>query len=90
MTSIEIASTVRITLRVGIAAVLFDLLPAIAAGWWIARGRFRGKALFEAFVSLPLVLPPVAVGYLLLLLLAPRGPAGRLLEPLGVSLLFTW
>ena len=56
----------------------------------LARGRVRGRVLLDAFVHLPLVLPPVVVGYLLLLLFGMRGPIGRwLYEQFGVQLVFT-
>jgi molybdate transport system permease protein len=56
----------------------------------LARKRFPGKTLFDAFVHLPLVLPPVVVGYALLVLFGTQGPIGRLLEPLGIVFAFRW
>ncbi|MCA1651561.1 MAG: molybdate ABC transporter permease subunit [Acidobacteria bacterium] len=51
---------------------------------------FPGRLLLETFVSLPLVMPPVATGLILLMLFAPRGPIGRLLAPAGIEVIFTW
>jgi molybdate transport system permease protein len=65
-------------------------LPGLALAWLLARREFRGRLLVETVVSLPLVLPPVATGLILLMLCAPRGPIGRLLAPLGIEIVFTW
>lgn len=63
---------------------------AIAIAWLLTRPRFKGKTLLDVFVHLPLVLPPVVVGYLLLVLFGARGPLGRWLDALfGVQLVFT-
>jgi len=84
-------SAVRVSVLVSLAAVAVSLPVGVALGWALARGRFRGKTLLEALVFLPLVLPPVVTGYLLLLLLGRRGWIGRLLfEHWGVEIAFTW
>lgn len=72
------------------AATVFMLPPGLLLAWALARGRFRGRILLETVVSLPLVLPPVATGLILLMLFAPRGPVGRVLERAGVDVVFTW
>jgi molybdate transport system permease protein len=66
------------------------LVPGLLLAWLLARRRFHGRVLVETFVSLPLVMPPVATGLILLMLVAPRGPVGRVLEPLGIEIVFTW
>ena len=66
------------------------LPPGLLLAWLLARGRFRGRVLLDTLVSLPLVMPPVATGLVLLTLLAPRGPIGRLLARAGVEVVFTW
>jgi molybdate transport system permease protein len=66
------------------------LPPGLALAWLLARRRFRGRALVETLVSLPLVMPPVATGLLLLFLSSPRGPLGPVLAALGVEVVFTW
>ncbi|MEP6592732.1 MAG: ABC transporter permease subunit, partial [Acidobacteriota bacterium] len=71
-------------------ATLVMLPPGLALAWLLARGRFRGRVLLETVVSLPLVMPPVATGLMLLSLFAPRGPLGRLLGAFGVEVVFTW
>src|SRR5215208_2616100 len=71
------------------AATLLMLVPGIAIAWLLARRRFPGKAIVETLVSLPLVMPPVATGLLLLWLFGRRGPLGRLLESLGIEVVFT-
>ncbi len=71
-------------------ATLLMLPPGLLIAWALARGRFRGRVLLETVVSLPLVMPPVATGLLLLMLFAPRGPIGRVLERAGIDVVFTW
>jgi molybdate transport system permease protein len=79
-------------LSLGIAArsVVLSLPLGILAAWVLTRRRFLGHTLLDAFVHLPLVLPPVMVGYLLLLLFGTRGPIGAWLQrAFGVELIFT-
>jgi molybdate transport system permease protein len=71
-------------------ATLLMLPPGLLIAWVLARKRFRGRLLLDTLVSLPLVMPPVATGLLLLTLFAPFGPIGRLLERAGVQVVFTW
>ena len=81
---------VRLSLRVAGLSVLCGLPLAVLAALVIARGRFPGRALLDAAVHLPLVLPPVVVGWGLLMLLGVRGPVGALLQDwFGVRLVFT-
>jgi molybdate transport system permease protein len=83
-------SALRLSLEVAGRSVALSLLPAVVIAWLLTRRRFPGRTLLDAFVHLPLVLPPVVVGYLLLVLLGVRGPIGRLLdEHLGLRLVFT-
>jgi len=79
-----------LTLRVGGVAIALALGPALALGLWLARHEFRGKALVEAVIALPMLLPPVAVGLGLLLLFGRRSPLFPLLHALGIELPFTW
>jgi molybdate transport system permease protein len=79
-----------LTLRVAAVATALGLLPAIALGYLLARRRFAGRSLLQACIALPMVLPPVAVGLGLLLLLGRRGPLGAAWQALGVDLVFTW
>ena len=82
---------VRLSLKVSLAAVLFTLPLAFALAWLLARGRFPGKLLLDAAIHLPLVLPPVVIGWLLLLALGPVGPVGTWLDRwFGVSVMFRW
>lgn len=81
---------VRLTLDVSARAVAFDLPIAVAASLALARGRFPGRALLDAVVLLPLVLPPVVVGWLLLVVFGLHGPIGAWLWSwFGVRLVFT-
>jgi molybdate transport system permease protein len=80
-----------LSLRVGLFCVLISLPPGVLLGYLLARGRFRGKLLLDGLCHLPLVLPPVVTGYLLLILLGRRGVLGGFLErTLGIHLAFTW
>lgn len=87
----ELAPIVRLTLLVGGTATLGALPVAFALAWALARWRFRGKLLLDAIVHLPLVVPPVVTGWMLLLAFAPAGPLGGWLERVfGISVLFRW
>jgi molybdate transport system permease protein len=86
----EIWRITSFTILMAAAATLLMLPPGVFAGWLLARRRFRGHVLLETFISLPLVMPPVATGLILLMLIAPDGPIGRLLQPLGIEVVFTW
>ncbi|MCU6455833.1 molybdate ABC transporter permease subunit [Sphingomonas sp. A2-49] len=82
---------VALSLKVGAVAMLAVLPVAFALAWLLARGRFPGKLLLDAVVHLPLVVPPVVTGWLLLLAFGPAGPIGGVLERwFGVTVLFRW
>jgi molybdate transport system permease protein len=82
---------IRLSLRVSLWAVAASLPLAVAVAMLLARVRFPGKSLFDAVVHLPLVLPPVVVGYFLLLLLGRKGPLGAWLEStFGLVFAFRW
>ncbi|HEY5263506.1 MAG TPA: molybdate ABC transporter permease subunit [Steroidobacteraceae bacterium] len=84
------AEALRISLSVASRSVLLSLPPAVLLAWVLTRRRFLGHTLLDALVHLPLVLPPVMVGYLLLLLFGARGPIGAWLERVfGIELVFT-
>jgi molybdate transport system permease protein len=81
---------VRLSLEVATRSVAVSLVPAVAVAWLLARGRFPGRMLLDALVHLPLVVPPVVVGWALLMLLGIRGPIGGPLHDwFGVRLVFT-
>jgi len=80
-----------LSLKVAFWSVAVSVPLAVALAWLLSRCDFPGKSLLDAVVHLPLVLPPVVVGYFLLLLLGRRGPIGSLLdEYLGVTFAFRW
>lgn len=89
LTSDEWAA-VGLSLRVALVAWLLCLPAGIGLAWALARWRFRGKTLLDAVVHLPLVLPPVAVGYVLLLVVGSSGLLGRWLTRWGIPIAFTW
>jgi len=76
--------------KVATTATLVALPAGFSLAWVLVFGRMRGKALLDGLINLPLVLPPVVVGYLLLLLLGRQGPLGPVLHALGVQVIFTW
>lgn len=82
--------SVWISLSVGAAATLLSLPPAVAVAWYLERTRRPGRSVVQTLVLLPLVLPPVVVGYLLLRLFSPRGAVGRALEAIGLPVAFHW
>jgi len=82
---------IRLSLRIAIVATAVALPFGIAIAWLLARKRFPGKALLDALVLLPLVLPPVVTGYLLLISFGRRGPIGSFLaETFGIVFSFRW
>ena len=81
---------ILLSLRVAAWSVAGSLPFAIACAWVLARLEFPGKPVFDAIVHLPLVMPPVVIGYLLLITLGTRGPVGGFLHQVfGIKLIFT-
>lgn len=84
-------TAVALSLRIATWATLGALPPAVAIAWLLARKSFWGKALVDGLVYLPLVLPPVVTGYLLLLAFGRRGPVGAFLaDHFGIEFAFRW
>ncbi len=84
-------TAVRLSLRVATVAMLASLPVGIAVAYLLARGRFPGKSILDGIVFLPLILPPVVTGYLLLLSFGRRGPIGAFLEEhFGIVFSFRW
>lgn len=79
-----------LTLRTAALATLLIVPPGLAVAWLLARKRWPGKSLVETLVALPLVMPPVATGLILLQLLGRRGPIGAWLHGIGFDVVFTW
>jgi len=86
----EECDAILLSLKVGTAATLLSLPLGLAAAGALAFSNFRGKTTLDVFVNLPLALPPVVVGYLLLLLLGDRGLLGPVLRAAGIRMVFTW
>jgi molybdate transport system permease protein len=87
----EELTAVRLSAKVALCATALCLPLGVAVSWLLARRRFPGKVLLDVFVQLPMVLPPVVPGYLLLVALGTQGVIGAwLLEELGITLAFTW
>ena len=82
---------IALSLRVALVSVAGSLPLGVAMAWLLARRQFPGKLLLDGLVHLPLVVPPVVVGYGLLVLFGRRGPIGGWLhDELGITLIFTW
>ena len=82
---------IRLSLKVAIVGVMLTLPIAFALAYVLARGRFPGRILLDAIVHLPLVLPPVVTGWILLILFGRSGPIGGWLDSaFGVTLMFRW
>ena len=84
-------SVVALSLRVSVVAVVLTMPLAYGLAWLLSRRRFPGRIVLDALVHLPLVLPPVVTGWLLLLVLGRQGPVGAWLdEQFGITLVFRW
>ena len=84
-------SAIELSLRVATVASLASLPFGIAVAWLLARGRFVGRSLVDGIVHLPLVMPPVVTGYLILLAFGTKGPVGAFLQhSFGIVLAFKW
>ncbi|MFA6267080.1 MAG: molybdate ABC transporter permease subunit [Pseudolabrys sp.] len=83
-------TAIALSVRVATVATLFSLPLGIAVAWLLARKNFPGKALLNAVIYLPLVLPPVVTGYLLLIAFGRRGIFGEWLASVGIVLSFRW
>lgn len=88
MISPDLSTIVIFTVLMAMSATMLMLPIGVAAGWVLARREFRGKALVETILSLPLVLPPVATGLILLELFGRHGVIGRALDSVGIELIF--
>ena len=84
-------SAILLSIKVAVTATLISLPFGFAVAYLMTFRNFRGRVVLDVFVNLPLTLPPVVVGYLLLLLLGQQGWISKmLLQPLGIKLIFTW
>ena len=83
-------TAIGLSLRVASVAALASLPFGIAMGWLLARKRFPGKSLLDALIHLPLVMPPVVIGYVLLVSFGSQGTIGQFLAKFGISFAFSW
>ena len=86
----DVVSVALFTVGMAALATAVMLPPGLAVAWVLARRRFPGRAVLETLVSLPLVLPPVATGLILITVLGRRGLLGGFLERMGIEVMFTW
>jgi molybdate transport system permease protein len=86
----DLVDVTLLSLRVALVATALVLPLGLALGYVLARTRFPGKAVIETLIALPMVVPPVAVGLFLLVVLGRDGPIGALLDRMGVQIVFTW
>ena len=90
MSEADIQGIVLLSVQVAFVAVALALFPAILVAKLLAHGRFRGRSLVSALVHLPLVLPPVVTGYILLIVFARNQPVGAFLDGFGIRFAFSW
>lgn len=83
-------SAILLSLKVAATATLISLPFGFATAYIMTFKRFRARIILDIIVNLPLTLPPVVIGYLLLILLGRQGPLGRLLAGMGIQIIFTW
>lgn len=81
---------IGLSVKVAVTATLLSLPLGFLLSYILTYGVFRGKLLLEVLINLPLTLPPVVIGYFLLLLLGKHGWLGRLFEAVGIRIIFTW
>lgn len=81
---------IRLSAKVAVAATIVSLPFGIAVAYVMSYLSFRGKTFMEVLLNLPLTLPPVVIGYLLLLLLGKKGWIGGMLDAAGIGIIFTW
>jgi molybdate transport system permease protein len=86
----EDITAIGLSLRVALTATAISLPFGFATGWLIVFKTFKGKVLLEVLINLPLTLPPVVIGYFLLLMLGKNGWLGQFLSSWGISVIFTW
>ena len=86
----ELIEVTGFTVLMASVATLVMLPPGILVGWLLARRQFYGRSVLETLVTLPLVVPPVATGLILLKLLGRRGWFGGVMDAVGVDIVFTW
>ncbi|HSI83938.1 MAG: molybdate ABC transporter permease subunit [Candidatus Methylacidiphilales bacterium] len=82
--------TISFTVRMALIAMVLVMPPCLVVAWALARFRWPGKSFVETLVALPLVMPPVAVGLILLKIFSRRNPLGAYLESIGLGVIFTW
>lgn len=83
-------AAVALSLKVAFWATLLSLPPGVAVAMALARGQFWGRGILNVVVHLPLVMPPVVVGYLLLLTFSPQAPLGQVFGAIGITFAFRW
>lgn len=86
----EDIQAILLSLKVALTATILSLPLGFSTAWLMVFRSFRGKMLLEVLVNLPLTLPPVVIGYFLLLMLGRNGWAGKFLDAWGIQIVFTW
>jgi molybdate transport system permease protein len=87
----EVLLPLLLSIKVAAWATGIALLSGVAVAWWVARRPFRGREVFDALMTLPMVMPPTVLGYYLIVLIGRRGWVGSWLDRhLGINLMFTW
>jgi molybdate transport system permease protein len=83
-------SPLWISARISVTSTVIVFFAGIGAAWLVAKFRGKTKGLIDSILTLPMVLPPTVVGFLLLVLCGKNGPVGQLLRAMGTQIIFTW
>ena len=90
MLSLQEIGLIGLSLKVSFWSTLVCLPIAVGLAWILSRYQFIGKSWFDGFIHAPLVMPPVVIGYILLLVFGRSGPVGKILDQIGFPLAFNW
>ncbi|MDF1776929.1 MAG: molybdate ABC transporter permease subunit [Rhizobiaceae bacterium] len=90
MTGNDVIDIIFLSLKIAATAMVFSIPIAFIVAWLLARHEFAGKSLVQALITLPLVMPPVVTGYMLLVLFGRNGYLGGLFHTLGIQFAFHW
>ena len=88
MSEVSLWTTLLLTFKVALVTTFFLILLGTPFAFWISKRKGNKRALLEAFVSLPLVLPPTVLGFYLLMAMGPEGPLGMMTDFLGIAPLY--
>lgn len=83
-------SPLWVSIKTSLAATIIVFFIGITAAWFMSRYKGKGKSILDGVLTLPLVLPPTVMGFILLILIGKNGPFGKILDQIGINIIFTW